>query len=1000
MYLTSQSIHVFHQYVIGILSILLTMPLALAAEDEVSLEYSKDIAPLLTKYCAGCHNDAEPEADFSAESFAALQKGLEGGPIFLAEDPDGSKLIRLIEGTDEPVMPPEDEPRPTDVEIKILRAWIEQGAKGPEGQAPDRLALHVPEVAPYKSTSPVTALAIDADQLLAVGRFQRVELHKINNSRTEEAVASTESPVRVIDGIPGKIASLHFSKDGKRLAVGSGVAGKGGWCGIYDPHTGEQISVIEGHNDLLYDAEISPDGSVIATSSYDKDIIIWNSNDGSQQAVLSGHNGAVYDVAFSPNGEFLISASADDTCKVWRVSDGLRLDTLGQPLKESYSCSFSPDGRLITSVGADKKLRVWRFVSRKGPRINPQLNARFAHETAINLSAWLPNGQALITVAENNAVKLWDSRDFTESQAWRLPETDLISSLVVSDDGSRFYLGLLNGEVKSISIPELKSSASSDETDPSTELVAVIDREKQSLKESEPNNDPAKAHHIQLPAEISGVIDSGESEQEDVDLYRFTAKKGEEWVFEVNAARSKSKLDSFIEILNADGDKLLRKNLQAIRESYFTFRGKNSDIVGDFRLFNWQEMNLNEFLYANGEVVRFFYYPRGADSGFNVYPNFGKRFGYFDTTPLTHALGEPCYVVKPYEPDETIIPNGLPVFPIHYENDDSAHRDLGSDSRLFFTAPADGEYLLKIRDVRGQSSKDHHYKLIGRPRMPDFSVKVGGKISLAPERRREITLIATRTDGYEGPIEVTFNNVPEGIQIDSPVIIEEGQLRAYATIHLDKFQEEPAESPTPENSEDAKQGDEKNKDKKEKVKTKAELELEKLAAEITLTASAVIRNQPVAHTTKCFDSVDVTAEPTIEIEIMASPDGPQPISTGTDGPLEFEIHHGETIQLKVKIERNGIDGPIGFGKETAGRNLPFGVFVDNIGLNGLLVTAKNNEREFFITCDPVAQPQSRLFHLVVEGKDLKRKFASQSVLLHVRPKAKSVAERVTAGEKR
>jgi hypothetical protein len=47
----------------------------------------------------------------------------------------------------------------------------------------------------------------------------------------------------------------------------------------------------------------------------------------------------------------------------------------------------------------------------------------------------------------------------------------------------------------------------------------------------------------------------------------------------------------------------------------------------------------------------------------------------------------------------------------------------------------------------------------------------------------------------------------------------------------------------------------------------------------------------------------------------------------------------------------------------AGRNLPHGAFIDNLGLNGLLIVEGQNEREFFITAAPKAAPGRRLFHL-------------------------------------
>ena len=75
------------------------------------------------------------------------------------------------------------------------------------------------------------------------------------------------------------------------------------------------------------------------------------------------------------------------------------------------------------------------------------------------------------------------------------------------------------------------------------------------------------------------------------------------------------------------------------------------------------------------------------------------------------------------------------------------------------------------------------------------------------------------------------------------------------------------------------------------------------------------------------------------------------------------IRPGQTISAKVKVERHDFPGRVEFGKDGAGRNLPHGVFIDNLGLNGLLVVEGQDEREFFITAAPKAAPGRRLFHL-------------------------------------
>ena len=98
--------------------------------------------------------------------------------------------------------------------------------------------------------------------------------------------------MRTIGAFPGKVTALHFSPDGQRLITASGVAGLGGVAAIWNIADGALVRRFEGHRDILYDAELSPDGKILATCAYDKKIEIWDALSGKPLRTLEGHTGA------------------------------------------------------------------------------------------------------------------------------------------------------------------------------------------------------------------------------------------------------------------------------------------------------------------------------------------------------------------------------------------------------------------------------------------------------------------------------------------------------------------------------------------------------------------------------------------------------------------------------------------------------------------------------------------------------------------------------------
>ena len=439
--------------------------------------------------------------------------------------------------------------------------------------------------------------------------------------------------------------------------------------------------------------------------------------------------------------------------------------------------------------------------------------------------------------------------------------------------------------------------------------------------EAEPNDRPGEASHLQTPGAASGRIGVAG----DVDLYRFDAKAGATWVIETTAFRLGSPVDTKVEVLHADGRPVRRVILRAVRDSFINFRG--IDANGDGARFEyWEEMDLNQYVFMSGEVVKLFRAPRGPDSDYNFYRSpAGKRQTYFDTTATAHALEEKAYVVEPLLPGAPAPPpNGLPAFTLNYANDDDAARQLGSDSRLLFTAPANAAYLVRVTDARGFGGERFTYRLAVRPAEPDFKVSIaeGMNPAVPPGAGRRFVVRVDRIDGFDGPVRVDISNVPEGFAVSTPLVIEAGHLDATGTIYA----KPDAKNPSAEAS-----------------------------AAVAVTATATVGGKEVVRPVKNFGAFSVGGKPGLTVSLV--PVGPR-IDVRSSDQAEITVVPGQFVPAVLRVTRTGHEELVTFEVE----NLPHGVIVADIGLNGVLIPKGESERQIFLQCAPWVAETTRPCH--------------------------------------
>jgi WD40 repeat protein len=77
---------------------------------------------------------------------------------------------------------------------------------------------------------------------------------------------------------------------------------------------------LQGHTDDVRGISASPCGTMMASGSEDRTVVIWELTRKSKIRVLESHTNWVNSVAWSGDGGFIASGSVDKTVRVWQVN--------------------------------------------------------------------------------------------------------------------------------------------------------------------------------------------------------------------------------------------------------------------------------------------------------------------------------------------------------------------------------------------------------------------------------------------------------------------------------------------------------------------------------------------------------------------------------------------------------------------------------------------------------------------------------------------------------
>ncbi len=139
--------------------------------------------------------------------------------------------------------------------------------------------------------------------------------------------------------------------------------GAGGKLSFWDWREGELLDEIQvvRKEACVFGIDLSPDGNIICVSTNTGYIKVYDRCDMEVIASIQAHYDSVEDVKFSHNGKILASSSKDCRIKLWQDIEfpyrGVQ-KLLGH-IHWVYSCDFSSDDRLLVSASADKTVKLW-----------------------------------------------------------------------------------------------------------------------------------------------------------------------------------------------------------------------------------------------------------------------------------------------------------------------------------------------------------------------------------------------------------------------------------------------------------------------------------------------------------------------------------------------------------------------------------------------------------------------------------------------------------------